>query len=469
MSQTLPIRVAALLVSQAASAAIQHALLAPEFAITLIDADHWRGVQTDAVLIEVEDDLAVLRGICDEVTGTPIIVLLRSARADLAFAASKAGAKELITLPAAPDEIRQSLRGILTTQLKAPAPQGLPVLFGNHPRMSEIRDTISKVATTSATVLIRGESGVGKDVVARMIYEQSRRSGKPFVKVNCAAIPDDLLESELFGYEAGAFTGATRSKPGRFEMAHTGTLFLDEIGEMQPALQAKLLHVLQDGAFARLGAKQDVAVDVRVLCATNKLLEQRVTEGLFREDLFYRINVVTVHIPPLRERRDEIGPLIRHFLYKYAAIYGREQAFFSEEAMAALLTYSWPGNIRELENLCKRFVIVGGETQILRELTSRNQHAGATPAQVASPAQQPHASVTAAEPTSLRQPVSTNLLEVGKRAAWQAERRLILETLEAVRWNRKLAAQRLGISYRSLRSKIELIDRDEATKRHLIA
>lgn len=459
MNSPSPIRVAAIFSTQAAMTFLQTALLATEFHLEPVAADDWKRVTPALIIVEVRSDLSIMRRIWEEAAGIPVVVLLASNRAEIAFAASRAGAKDLITLSSEAGEIRQSLRDLVATLPQAPAPSGLPVLFGNHPRMGEIRDTISKVATTSATVLIRGESGVGKDVVARMIYEQSRRASKPFVKVNCAAIPDDLLESELFGYEAGAFTGASRSKPGRFELAHTGTLFLDEIGEMQPALQAKLLHVLQDGAFARLGAKQDVAVDVRVLCATNKLLEQRVAEGLFREDLFYRINVVTVHIPPLRERRDEIEPLIRHFLAKYAATYSREQTMFSAEAMSALMSYSWPGNIRELENLCKRFVIVGGETQILRELASRS-HPATPPTVTAAP-----------HPVQTPKPQTepTSLIEVGKRAAWQAERRLILETLEAVRWNRKAAAERLGISYRALRTKVEQIDRENATKRHLIA
>jgi len=441
MSQTLPIRVAAILASQAASAAIQHALLAPEFALTLIDSDHWRGVPTDALLVEVEDDLSVLRGICDEVTGTPIIVLLRSARADLAFAASKAGAKELITLPAGPDEIRQSLRGLLTAQRRTPEPQGLPVLFGNHPRMSEIRDTISKVATTSATVLIRGESGVGKDVVARMIYEQSRRSGKPFVKVNCAAIPDDLLESELFGYEAGAFTGATRSKPGRFEMAHTGTLFLDEIGEMQPALQAKLLHVLQDGAFSRLGAKQDVAVDVRVLCATNKLLEQRVTEGLFREDLFYRINVIPIKLPPLRDRIEDLPELARFFLNRYKVRFRKQIQGISDSTLKILSSYWWPGNIRELENLIERLVAVGDKEWITDEDLPFEFHFAQLD-RVSSPGE------------SLFQEATNTF-----------ERNFILRALEKSGWNVTATARYLGIPLSTLKFKMDRLDIRELAKK----
>ena len=242
-------------------------------------------------------------------------------------------------------------------------------LFGTSPKMEEVKETIEQVADTTATVLIRGESGTGKEVVARMIYAQSSRRDKPFVKVNCAAIPNELLESELFGYEPGAFTGANRQKLGKFDQAHYGTIFLDEISEMHPALQAKLLHVLQDGEFARLGGKRDIAVDVRVLAATNKPLERAVGEGLFREDLFYRLNVVTVHIPPLRERRPEIPVFLDYFLHKYSEFYGKNPPAFSDYAVQRMMEYAWPGNIRELENLVKRYVIVGNEAQIIRELS----------------------------------------------------------------------------------------------------
>lgn len=328
-----------------------------------------------------------------------------------------------------------------------------PAMVGENPRMVEIRETIRKVAGTDVTVLVRGESGVGKEIVARLLFEHSRRRNRPFVKVNCAAIPHDLLESELFGYEAGAFTGAVRAKPGKFELADRGTLFLDEIAEMHPMLQAKLLHVLQDGRFSRLGAKRDVSVDVRVVCATNKLLEERVREGLFREDLLYRINVVSIYIPPLRERRDEIPVITQYLLLKYASQYGRPLRPLSEEVTRRMLEYDWPGNIRELENLCKRFVIVGSETQILRELSSHNGlHVHAVPA-------------TAIDsPKPVNAPVETlpaeglSLLEVGRRAAWQAERQAIREMLETTRWNRREASRRLHISYKALLNKIKQME-----------
>ncbi len=348
-----------------------------------------------------------------------------------------------------------------------------PQFIGSNPRIVEIRDIVSKVAATDATVLIRGESGVGKEIVARMVYEASRRVQKPFVKVNCAAIPNDLLESELFGYDVGAFTGATRQKPGKFELADGGTLFLDEIGEMHPLLQAKLLHVLQDGQFARLGAKHDISVDVRVLCATNKLLEQRVAEGLFREDLYYRINVVTVHVPPLRERRDEIPLLTRYFLERYAAEYRRPLRFFSPEAELRMLTYSWPGNVRELENLCKRFVIVGGETQILRELALRQTSDGLFAAEPMAHAlhASPHTSQAAAGRKSTHNDANdgksnsvVSLLEIGRRAAWLAERQAIQQMLLATRWNRKEAARRLHVSYKALLNKLKQMEMEDGPR-----
>ena len=253
---------------------------------------------------------------------------------EIIFRASKLGADDYIAKPFEPKELDLRISKVLdkqrlvteVTQLRDQVrrQQDFSALFGTTPKMEEVKKTIEQVADTTATVLIRGESGTGKEVVARMIYAQSSRRDKPFVKVNCAAIPHELLESELFGYEPGAFTGANRQKLGKFDQANNGTIFLDEISEMHPALQAKLLHVLQDGEFSRLGGKRDIAVDVRVLAATNKPLERAVEEGMFREDLFYRLNVVTIHIPPLRERREEIPVFLDFFLRKYSEYYGKE-------------------------------------------------------------------------------------------------------------------------------------------------
>jgi transcriptional regulator with PAS, ATPase and Fis domain len=312
-----------------------------------------------------------------------------------------------------------------------------------------------------------------------MVYGNSGRRERAFVKVNCAAIPHELLESELFGYEPGAFTGANRQKLGKFDQANNGTIFLDEISEMHPALQAKLLHVLQDGEFARLGGKRDIAVDVRVLAATNKPLERAVEEGMFREDLFYRLNVVTVHIPPLRERREEIPIFLDFFLRKYSEYYGKNPPAFSDYAVSRMMEYSWPGNIRELENLVKRYVIVGNEPQIIRELSTHkpilssisgtsplwgardgvargpNGPLSAPPAEAqAAPAAFPPAQVLNAK-GEVEMP---SLLEIGKRAAMMAEREAIERVLAQTRWNRRQAAKILKISYKALLNKLKAIE-----------
>src|SRR5690348_12934933 len=305
----------------------------------------------------------------------PIILLSSLNNPELVFQASKLGADDCISKPFATDDLVPRLVRLLEKQRPALRDEvrqhdHFATLFGTSPKMEEVKMTIEQVADTTATVLIRGESGTGKEVVARMIYGQSARRDKPFVKVNCAAIPHELLESELFGYEPGAFTGANRQKLGKFDQANYGTIFLDEISEMHPALQAKLLHVLQDGEFARLGGKRDISVDVRVLSATNKPLERAVEEGIFREDLFYRLNVVSIHIPPLRERREEIPVFLDFFLRKYSEYYGKNPAPFSDYAVTRMMDYTWPGNIRELENLVKRYTIVGNEAQIIRELST---------------------------------------------------------------------------------------------------
>ena len=335
--------------------------------------------------------------------------------------------------------------------------------------MEEVKNTIEQVADTTATVLIRGESGTGKEVVARMVYAQSGRNDKPFVKVNCAAIPHELLESELFGYEPGAFTGANRQKLGKFDLANAGTLFLDEVSEMHPALQAKLLHVLQDGEFSRLGGKRDISVDVRVLAATNKPLENAVQDGTFREDLFYRLNVITIHIPPLRERREEIPVFLDYFLRKYSEFYGKQPTHFTEYAITRMSEYSWPGNIRELENLVKRYVIVGNEAQIIRELSTHKpimSSLGGVSSPYEKAADRPPSSVNAPAPEKSNgiDADSPSLLEIGRRAAMMAEREAIERVLNQTRWNRRQAAKILKVSYKALLNKLKIIEEQNASK-----
>ena len=399
-----------------------------------------------------------------------IMVLSASRDPEMIFRASKLGADDFISKPVDPKELDARIAKVLdnqrlyteVTQLREQVRRqtDFTMLFGTSPKMMEVKTTIEQVADTTATVLIRGESGTGKEVVARMVYSESSRGDKPFVKVNCAAIPHELLESELFGYEAGAFTGANRQKLGKFEQANGGTIFLDEISEMHPALQAKLLHVLQDHEFSRLGGKRDVQVDVRVLAATNKPLERAVEEGVFREDLFYRLNVVTIHIPPLRERREEIPVFLKYFLEKYSEHYGKRPSMFSEYAVTRMMEYAWPGNIRELENMVKRYVIVGNEAQIIRELATSKPIMSSVGGIAAHPAAAP-ASVPPVQAIGgeIEMP---SLLEIGRRAAMQAEREAIERVLAQTRWNRRQAAKILKISYKALLNKLKAME--EQTK-----
>ena len=414
-----------------------------------------------------------------------VSVLMISSRHDpeIIFTASKLGADEYLPKPFEGPDLELRISKILEkhrapsdgTQLREQVRRNRDFagLFGTSPRMEEVKNTIEQVADTTATVLIRGESGTGKEVVARMVYAQSSRNDKPFVKVNCAAIPYELLESELFGYEPGAFTGANRQKLGKFDLANTGTLFLDEVSEMHPALQAKLLHVLQDGEFSRLGGKRDISVDVRVLAATNKALEHAVQEGTFREDLFYRLNVITIHIPPLRDRREEIPVFLEFFLRKYSEFYGKQPPRFTEQATSRMLEYSWPGNIRELENLVKRYVIVGNEAQIIRELSTHKpivssiDGMSAPPEKAGLPRPQssaPTIPITAGKSSGVGEEETPSLLEIGRRAAMMAEREAIERVLTQTRWNRRQAAKILKISYKALLNKLKIIEEQNAAQ-----
>jgi two-component system response regulator AtoC len=307
------------------------------------------------------------------------------------------------------------------------------VVFGRSEVMQSLRDRLTKVAGANVPVLIQGESGTGKDIIARMVHALSPWRTGPYVKVNCPAIPGTLLESELFGYEKGAFTGAYGSKPGRVEMAHRGTLFLDEISELDMALQSKLLQLLQDGQFCRIGAQEDKRVEVRIVCATNRQLEVEIESGTFRQDLFYRINVVTLQLPPLRDRRADVEDLLHYFLEYYNRKYNCRARPLSTELIGVLQKYHWPGNIRELENMMKRYVILGNEEVITSDLVSR-------------------------EPESFNPELNLDgpisLKKLTRQAVRDLERKVILKVLQANHWNRKRAARALSISYRALLYKI---------------
>jgi two-component system response regulator AtoC len=311
------------------------------------------------------------------------------------------------------------------------------------PQMVRIRQQILQIAPVDVPVFICGESGVGKEVVARMIHMRSSRRNQAFIKVNCAALPGELLESELFGYEQGAFTGAVRSKPGKFELASKGTIFLDEIAEMSPHLQAKLLHVLQDHQYSRLGGRHMVGVDVRVLAATNVEIQEAMKSGRLREDLYYRLNVLSINVPPLRERTTEIPLLFRHFLNKYSEKFQKEPPSPSEHLMEAAIRYAWPGNLRELENFVKRYVILEDDEGSFRELVEM-----AAARQRISPRE---------EPSPARQ---QGLKALVRGLKDEAEMEAIADALEKTHWCRKDAAKMLGISYKALLYKIRQFNLD---------
>lgn len=303
------------------------------------------------------------------------------------------------------------------------------------PAMKQIRAQAALIAKVNVPVLLLGESGVGKEILARLIHKMSIRAHRPMAKVNCAALPADLLESELFGYEAGAFTGANKSKPGKFEMAHKGTILLDEIGEMSAPLQAKLLHVLQDGTFSRLGGRANVTVDARVLAATNIDVKKAIAERRLREDLYYRLNAFTVTVPPLRERRDEIPILLRYYMNNLARHFGKNALPISDRLVQECMRYAWPGNLRELGNLVKRYLVLEDENQVLEELQMKSKDGGVEDGASSSG----HGGLKALV-RSLKD---------------DAEAREIQRALDDSNWNRKVAAADLNISYKALLYKIK--------------
>lgn len=326
------------------------------------------------------------------------------------------------------------------------------ILIGNSASILQVRGLIRHVADSDLNVVIYGESGVGKELVAQALHLASRRRHNPFVKVNCAAIPSELLESELFGYERGAFTGADKTKMGKFELAHNGTMLLDEIGDMPLFLQSKMLQVLQDFQFSRLGAKKDVKVDCWLLAATNQDLEQAVREGRFREDLYYRLNIINIFIPPLRERPEDIDLLIDYFAGQCAHKIERPGFEFDDEVRGFLRQYSWPGNVRELKNTVERLMILGDwpavkEVLLARETRRVNGHEVT-----------PHSPASADNDLDKgKRPKKKfpSLKNVKKKATLQAEGDLISQVLRETDWNRKRAAEILQISYKALLYKIK--------------
>jgi two-component system response regulator AtoC len=422
-----------------------------EEALRKLDADRPDLVTLDVVLPGM-DGLETLRRLKERLPEVPVVMLSGHGQARTIVEAMRLGATDFLRKPFEVEELELAFQKALEKRAlkeevaklrgRARSEAEMMILGGDTPKMREVREIIEQVADTDITVLIRGESGTGKELVARALYQLSARRERQFVKVNCAALPSELLESELFGFEKGAFTGAQRRKLGKFEYANQGTIFLDEISEMHPALQAKLLQVLQDGEFSRLGGESDIHVDTRVIAATNRNLEQAVAEGAFREDLYYRLNVVTVQLPPLRERKDAIPLLVDHFLRKYNEQYRKELKRLSEATLEGFLEYDWPGNVRELENMVKRMVVLGNEQTVVEEII-REQG-------VARERRSEPLLDFEAVGADLQNGGGVDLKAIAKRAAQLAEKRVIEKVLEQTRWNRKEAATRLQISYKAL-------------------
>jgi two-component system response regulator AtoC len=364
--------------------------------------------------------------------------------------AIRMGASDYLTKPFLPPQLQGAVRRALDSTLLAKGPEAKQLIKGTEmvdeldedlfflaasPAMKQIRAQVALIAKVNVPVLLLGESGVGKEIVSRLIHKMSVRAHRSMVKVNCAALPADLLESELFGYDAGAFTGASKSKPGKFEMAHKGTILLDEIGEMSAGLQAKLLHVLQDGTFSRLGGRANVTVDARVLAATNIDVKKAIAERKLREDLYYRLNAFTITVPPLRERREEIPILLRYYMNKMARQFGKNALPISDKLTQECLRYRWPGNLRELNNFVKRYLVLEDENMLVDELQNKAKDGSSD-------------NSTASSGRGGLKALVRNLKD-------DAEAKEIQRALDDSNWNRKVAAAELNISYKALLYKIK--------------
>jgi two-component system, NtrC family, response regulator AtoC len=396
--------------------------------------------------------------------GIPVIVLSTISEIATVVDAVQRGAADYLAKGCPADALGAALRRVIeatvarkVAPLRARADRSDDGMVSASARIHRLKEIGRQVADTDAPVLLLGQSGVGKEVMARFIHGQSRRRARPFLKVNCAALPEDLLESELFGYERGAFSGALQQKPGLFEMADGGSILLDEIGEMTVHLQAKLLHVLQDGCFTRLGGRQAVKVDARVMASTNVDLDEACAAGRFRDDLFFRLNVIRLEIPPLKDRPEDIPVLGAHFLRQYSARYHRSVHEIPRRLEEAFLAHDWPGNIRELENAVRRYVILGDVEASVAELGARgraNPVAAVSAVRPEEPARRP--APPAKEGLSLR--------KVAADAAEEAERKLLSHVLAETKWNRRKAAGELKISYKALLNKLKKWEQEASAR-----
>jgi two-component system, NtrC family, response regulator AtoC len=419
-------------------------------------------VVTDLVMPRM-GGMELLRRVTGDFPDVPVIVITAHGSVDSAVAALKAGAFDYITKPFEQDELkkviakaarahdleRQNLHAILNDGDRPP-------LVGDSQPMRSIYEMVARVADSPSTVLITGESGTGKELIAKALHRGSSRRDRPLIKVNCAAIPKDLVESELFGYERGAFTGAVSSKPGRFELADGGTLFLDEIGEVPVEMQVKLLRAIQESEFERVGGIKTLRVDVRLIAATNRDLKQLIAEGKFREDLYYRLAVVPIVLPPLRDRREDIPLLVKHFIDKYDQRLGKKVEGIEEEALQVLMGYAWPGNIRELENLMERSVLFADGPVI---------QASALPDSLREKGAQPPTPIAAVGPLgAIAAPSGASMKEIVRQAQAELERELIARALEETGGNVTRAAKRLQISRKSLQVKMKELGLRGATE-----
>ncbi|MEQ1564010.1 MAG: sigma-54 dependent transcriptional regulator [Myxococcota bacterium] len=407
-------------------------------AISRLQAEPFHLVVTDLKMPNV-DGMALLRWTHQHQPGLPVILITAHGTVETAVEAIKAGAFDYVTKPFDRDELEQVITKALASEqrnsrrVQTEGPTGI---LGQTQVMRDLSRLIDKVAPSPTTVLITGESGTGKELVARALHERGDRAKGPFIQVNCGAIPEQLFEAELFGYERGAFTGAVGSKPGRFELAHGGTLFLDEVGELPRDMQVKLLRALQERRIDRVGGIEPIEVDVRVLAATNVDLKKASDDGRFRSDLFYRLSVFPIHLPPLRERVDDIPVLAEHFLARFAERLGKPPMRIAPEAMASLLEHGWPGNIRELENLMERAVLLCEGTTV-------------------GPSDLPGLRGDAPVRATGEELEELDLKEYVRVHTARLERARILRVLEAEDGNVTRAARRLGISRKSLQTKMK--------------